>query len=46
MLVPSLRKNDMAILLDGRSPELLNPTDSLVNYQEPHYRNDNKLEMG
>lgn len=45
MSVPSLRKNDTAILLDGRSQEL-NPTDSLVNYQEPHHRNNNKLEMG
>lgn len=46
MSVPSLRKNDMAILLDGRSQELLNPTDSLINYQEPYHRNNNKLEMG
>lgn len=46
MSVTSLRKNDMAILLDRRSPELLNPIDSLVNYQEPHHQNNSKLEMG
>lgn len=46
MLVPSLRKNGMAILLDGRSQELLNPTDSLINYQEPHHQSNNKLKIG
>lgn len=42
---PFTQKKDIAILLDGRCQELLNPTDSLVNYEEPH-RNNNKLEMG